>query len=380
MGQHRARLWGFTRLVRRTIKQFAVAAAALLCACSTVRTTVSTPVILDPEFHPINRGWGSPVWQDEFNGTSLDATKWVVARFCGGYNQERQCYTDRPDNLSVGGGSLTITAWRQLPEEDDDERALRCDGDDISVAPNEVGIVTCPASDPLKPDYDYSSARIHTNVPGSPHAWTYGRIEIRARMPYGQGTWPAFWMLPLPPADPWPQSGEIDILETVNLHIFSPADFKPTDFVQSNVHLCSDDPSYPIDPNASTSAQTLCQSWGSGYHKVHQPLSLQLGNFVGTTPDLTRSFHTYAVEWTDVDMRFFVDDQFLGQVMHGPDSQNHAPFQHPFYLIINLAIGGAMPGAPNPALWALFHRALLSLDWVRIYACGGDPTAKNCAY
>ena len=53
--------------------------AALLCACSTASNTV----ILDAEFHPTNRGWGSPVWQDEFNGTSLDATKWVVARFCG---------------------------------------------------------------------------------------------------------------------------------------------------------------------------------------------------------------------------------------------------------------------------------------------------------
>jgi beta-glucanase (GH16 family) len=358
---------------------FAVAAAALLGGCRTgIPAPVSYPVF-DSEFHPTNRGWGSnPVWQDEFNGPSVDATKWVVAQFCGGYNNEVQCYTDRPENIHVGNGYLTITAWRQLPEEDDDDRALRCDGTDISMAANEVGTVNCPASDPAKPDYTYSSARIHTNTPGS-LGWTYGRIEIRATMPYGQGTWPAFWMLPLPPTGPWPRSGEIDILETVNLDVFIPGNFGPTDSVQSNVHFCSDDPSHQ-DLNASASAQTVCQTCGSLYKKASQPLSLQLGNFVGTTPDLTRTFHTYAMEWTDVKMRFFVDDQFLGEVVHGPDCQSNAPFQHPFYLIINLAIGGDFPGPPNPATWALFHRALLSLDWVRVYACVGDPTAKNCAY
>lgn len=323
------------------------------------------------------------MWQDEFNGTSVDPAKWVVARFCGGYNQERQCYTDRPDNLQVGGGLLSITAWQEVPHHDDDERPLYCDGDDISaVGPTEVGMVTCPASDPSKPDYQYSSARIHTKVPGSPQAWKYGRIEIRAVMPHGPGTWPAFWMLPLPPADPWPKSGEIDILEAVNLHMSFPGYFVPTDVVQSNVHLCSDNPAaydYVIAP-ASNSAHATCQSWGSSYKKVDRERKLKLEDFVGTTPDLTRTFHTYAMEWTDDDMRFFVDDQFLGQVKHGPDSGTHAPFRQHFYLIINLAIGGAMPGAPSPTLWGFSRRTILRLDWVRAYTCVGDPTAKSCKY
>lgn len=365
----------------KTVALLASVAATILCACS----TVSNPVILDDEFHPTNRGWGSPVWQDEFDGTTVDPTKWVIARFCGGYNRELQCYTDYPDNIRVKDGFLAITAWHEVPHDDDDERPLRCDGDDIAaVGPTEVGKVTCPASDALKPDYSYSSGRIHTNVAGAPGAWTYGRIEIRAVMPHGQGTWPAFWMLPLPPADPWPQSGEIDILETVNLEFFDPVThtmYSPNDFVQSNVHLCSDSPWYPVDPHAAPSVEARCQTWGNTFHKVHRPLSRKLGQFVGTKPDLIFRFHTYAMEWTDIDMRFFVDDQFLGQIMHGPDSQKHAPFRQAFYLIINLAIGGAMPGPPVPTFWgSVSHRTRLVLDWVRVYACGGDPTAKNCAY
>lgn len=254
--------------VKAAMTTLAVAAAAVLCGCRTASPgpPISLPPVYDSVFHPINRGWDPvPVWQDEFIGTSIDDDRWVVAQFCGGYNEESQCYTNRLENIQVGGGHLTITARTELPIEDDNDRALRCDGTDISMAGNEVGTVNCPATPgdtPLK-DYNYSSARIHTHVPttpmnpSAPHAWTYGRIEIRARVPFGQGTWPAFWMLPLPSAVKWPRSGEIDILEAVNLHMFFPGSFE-TDRVQSNVHFCSTVIA-DLDPNASNDAQAVCQ-------------------------------------------------------------------------------------------------------------------------
>ncbi len=365
------------RAARTTL---AVAAAALLCGCGIGLPDPVVAPVFDSEFHPINRGWSSnPVWEDDFIGTQLDTAKWVVAQFCGGYNEELQCYTNRPRNLRVSGGHLTITACLEFPQVHNGYQ--RCDGTDISLAManNEVGTVNCPATPgdvPLK-DYLYSSARIHTRVSASTHAWTYGRIEIRARMPYGQGTWPAFWMLPLapPPGFKWPQSGEIDILETVDLG----KSIEQNDFVQPNVHLCSNTTAYGY-----TVVNSLMNPCPPGYDRVQSEQKLLLGAFAGTAPNLTAAFHTYAVEWTEDRMRFFVDGQVLGVVMHGPlsDSTNNwAPFQHPFYLIINLAIGGEFPpDPPKPSTWASSNCAPLDLDWVRVYTCVNDPTAKNCAF
>jgi beta-glucanase (GH16 family) len=199
-------------------------------------------------------------------------------------------------------------------------------------------------------------------------------------LPYGKGTWPAFWMLPLNPADPWPKSGEIDILEAVNLSKFTPTDFKPSDYVQSNLHFCSGYAYFPVDPNASGTAQNDCKNWDGSFNKVHRPMTLQMGTHPGKVPNLTGAFHTYAMEWSESDMRFFVDDQLIGQTLHGPDSKSYAPFRSPFYLIINLAIGGNMPGAPDRNTWALDYRVSLLIDWVRVYACAEDLTAKKCIF
>jgi beta-glucanase (GH16 family) len=373
------------------MKRLALPLALVLGACTTTTTTSpgwnTTPAVLDAEFHPINRGWGAPVWQDEFNGTKLDLTKWVAARFCGGYNNEYQCYTDRMDNLHVWGGALTIHADKA------DEPQEMCDGDPIGAAPNEAGTVNCPPSDPTQPDHYFTSGRIHTRVAGSggPHAWKYGRIEIRAVLPWGPGTWTAFWMLPVSPvapADHWPRSGEIDLMEAVNINLFysniSPAGYDPNDYIQSNIHLCSDDAAYAVDQHASQMAEGICQAMGNAFHKVHKPMSLQLGTYPGVVVNLTLAYHTYAMEWSDVDMRFFVDDQLVGQIAHGADP-NNAPFRQDFYLIINLAVGGDMPGPPIPSYY-VDYTAQLGVDWVRVYACTDpttslpDPTAKACIY
>src|SRR5690606_12891413 len=125
-------------------------------------------------------GW-QLVWADEFDGNALDLQRWeweVNAR--GGGNNELQYYTDRPENTRVEGGLLTLTARKETFTGPEGTR-------------------------------EYTSARIRTKGKGD---WKYGRIEVRARMPVGQGIWPAIWMMPTHDTyGGWAGSGEIDIME-----------------------------------------------------------------------------------------------------------------------------------------------------------------------
>lgn len=352
------------------MKRSALLLALAVCACNPNKT------VLDPEFHPIDRGWGShgPMWSDEFNGTALDSNNWVTAEFCGGYNGELQCYV--PGNISVTGGQLHITA----------ESQKTCGGttlpQDTQSIINEVGSVSCNSG-----PFTFTSARIHTRVaPNSNlprHGWLFGRIEIRARLPYGTGTWPAFWMLPMQDTyGSWPRSGEIDIMEAANLH----HPHQSSDYIQSNIHLCDAYQYYHADSNPPLQAQTNCTAMNispDSFHKASFPMPLYfMQNSTGWQPDLVSQFHTYAMEWSDWDMRFFVDNQLIGQVLHGEDGHNRAPFRHGFYLIMNLAIGGGMTGtgSPDPSTWLPGGRAELVIDWVRVYTCFSDPLARDCIY
>jgi beta-glucanase (GH16 family) len=350
------------------MKRFALPLIVALCSCNPNKTAV------DAEFHPLDRHWGShePVWRDEFNGTSVDPTKWVVARYCGGYNGEEQCYTDRPSNISVGGGNLTITA-----------RVETCEGDGPSNAPNEVGTVDCQNDGPGQ-NFSYTSARLHTrlNENGLLQGWRGGRMEIRAKLPYGKGTWPAFWFMPMGSLGPWPRSGEIDMMEAGSLH----QNYNGGDTVQANIHLCAY-AGYNIDPTPSATAVANCDFWDSQQYNYSKRSFLMARNFQSFqkwTPDLTTKFHTYAMEWSDHDIRFFVDDEQIGRTLHGADDNLWAPFSGIFYLIINLAVGGEMGGIPNPSLstnpWAAGPKAELVIDWVRIYTCVTDNRMRACIY
>lgn len=236
------------------------------------------------------------VWQDEFDGTSLDLTKWEpqigtgCPSLCGWGNNELQYY--RAQNATVAGGLLTITAKRE------------------SFGGSE-----------------YTSARLRTRNRGD---WTYGRIEVRAKMPIGQGLWPAVWMLPTDSVyGTWAASGEIDIVEYVG---------QDPDRVFGTLHYGGTFPQ-----NQFTSR---------GYE-------LPSGDF-------HTAFHDFALEWDATEMRWFVDGVLYATQTQWSSSgaPYPAPFDERFHLLLNLAVGGNLPGAPDGS--TVFPQQFV-VDHVRVY-------------
>jgi hypothetical protein len=126
------------------------------------------------------------VWEDEFEGDGLDLDKWNIEEWsAGAFNEEGQAYTDEIDNIYVENGNLHIRALRETYDPDNNGEA----------------------------DALYTSGRITTKYKGG---WQYAKVEVKAQLPLGEGTWPAIWMLPTEDTyGGWPESGEIDIMEYV---------------------------------------------------------------------------------------------------------------------------------------------------------------------
>lgn len=235
-------------------------------------------------------GW-QLVWQDEFDASVLDATKWVQETGGDGWgNNELEFYTARTENARLEAGHLVIEALQE----------------------------------PFG-TREYTSARLKTEgLPGG--AWRYGRIEARLRIPRGQGLWPAFWML----GDHcesvgWPQCGEIDIMENIGRE-------------PSRVHGTVHGPQY------------------SGAQGVGFPYDLNGAAFAD-------DYHVYAVEWEADSIRWYVDDAryatLTPQGVPGP-----WVFDHPFFIILNVAVGGGWPGSPDST--TSFPQTML-VDYVRVY-------------
>jgi len=228
------------------------------------------------------------VWSDEFDGAAggPPASHWVPDLGAGGWgNQELQYYTE--DNAATDGdGHLVITA-----------RAETMDGS------------------------PYTSARLTTN---GTFAVGYGRVEVRAKVPAGQGLWPAFWMLGTNFSTVgWPTCGEIDILEVRG---------GAPDIVQSSVH----GPGY------------------SGGKPIYDTLTLDDGS-------LADDFHTYAVQRDPGRLTFWLDDRRVHSVTRAdlPDGGGWV-FDQDFFLLLNLAVGGVFGGNPDettpfPAEYAIDH-------------------------
>lgn len=283
------------------------------------------------------------VWADEFEGDALDRSKWAPEESCwGGGNDERQCYTDRPENIEISDGVLRLKG-----------RSEQFTG---PLRPPEI------ADDPNPTrTQEYTSGKVRSKGLA---AWKYGRIEVRAKVPAGQGLWPAVWMMPDEPAyGPWPLSGEIDILETVNIGA-----------------VCDECPGSEIE-NRTVSALHF-GDLPPGNDLVDQKTPLATG---GLPSD---DFNTYAVEWGEGLITFFVNGEEHLRVSRGEwftgsqlaDGNANAPFDQPFYIMANLAVGGKWPERDNEK--GLDPDALpaeLQIDWIRVYQCAGDrETGRAC--
>jgi beta-glucanase (GH16 family) len=178
----------------------------------------------------------------------------------------------------------------------------------------------------------YTSARINTK---GVFAQAYGRFEARMLLPLGKGIWPAFWLLgDNHDETPWPKCGEIDILETIGA--------------------------------LSTTYSTLHGPGYSGDKGISAKYTLPAGEAVDT------AFHLYAVEWSPDDIKFFLDDHLVAERTRAdlPAGATWV-YDHPFYILLNFAVGGNWPGSPDEA--TVFPQQML-IDYVRVYTREALPS------
>jgi len=240
------------------------------------------------------------VWADEFDGEGvIDSEKWfhqtLLPNGQSWYNGEIQHYTNRQENSFVSDGTLKIVAKKGFFV-------------DQGVAK------------------EYTSARLNSKF-----AFTYGKVEVRAKLPFGVGTWPAIWTLgqnitepggfwtPTNGTTPWPACGEIDIMEHWG---------DSQDFVQSATHTPS--------------------SFGNTIKKGGQAI-----------PGASNEFHIYTMEWTEDKIVFSVDD--IEHYTYEPQTQNANtwPFDENQYLLLNVAI--------LPNISPTFIESSMEIDFVRVY-------------
>jgi hypothetical protein len=222
------------------------------------------------------------VWEDDFNTDGApNAANWTYDLGAGGWgNGEAQTYTNSAENVKVEDGSLKITA--------------KADGSG-----------------------GYTSARLKSE---GLKEFTYGRYEIRAKLPASQGTWPAIWMLGANyPTVSWPAAGEIDIME-------QKGDDKNT--VLSTIH-------YPGNSGGGAPTQ-----------------GIEL-----TTS--TTEFHNYTVEWSATEIKFAIDDE----VYHTLPNDATLPFNADFFFILNVAMGGTLGGTIDPD----FTEDMMEIDYIKVF-------------
>jgi len=251
----------------------------------------------------------SLLWNDEFNGTELDTTIWDYDPHEPGWtNNELQAYTTSADNVFLRDGNLVLKAIK---------------------------------TDRSGKDY-YTSGKIKSQ---NKKDFTYGKIVARAKVPEGQGLWPAIWMMPTDESfyGQWPKCGEIDIMEVLG------SDTK------------------------------------TAYGTLHygEPKGEQQGTVVLEDGSFSSDFHEYSVEWEPGEIRWYIDDQLYltandwFTAEEGKDEKPYpAPFDQPFFVQMNLAVGGTWPG--NPDETTDFDKAEFEIDYVRVYRKSWyDPAVKK---
>jgi beta-glucanase (GH16 family) len=239
--------------------------------------------------------------QDEFNTDGApDSSIWGydIGRGPNGDgwgNQELQYYTSRPENVTINNGIMVITARKE----------------DFQGA-------------------GYTSARLITK---NKFSQTYGRFEARIRVPFGQGMWPAFWMLGVPdgPSEIWPNIGEIDIME-----------------------MRGQEPS-----------KLIGSLHGPGY-SAGEAISKE---YILPNDRLDTGFHVYGIEWGPEYVNYYIDDVLYNQITPADlPSGSRWVFDNDFYILMNVAVGGTFVGDPNAE--TRFPQTML-VDYVRVYEYNG---------
>lgn len=233
------------------------------------------------------------LWHDEFDGDKLDETIWNYEPHEPGWtNEELQEYTTSTDNVFVKDGNLVIKA--------------------------------------IDKDGYYTSGKVTSQ---NKKDFLYGKVVARAKVPEGQGLWPAIWMMPKDEGHygQWPKCGEIDIMEVLG---------SQTDTAYGTVHY-------------------------------GEPHAEQQGTVVLDNGTFASDFHEYSVEWEPGEMRFYIDGNLYHTVNDWFTAENDvekpypAPFDQPFFVQMNLAVGGTWPGNPDDT--TDFSKAEFEVDYVRVY-------------
>ncbi len=237
------------------------------------------------------------VWEDDFEGDTLNLENWnrqVV--YAGRFNDEWQRYTDSVENSYVENGNLVIKAIHESNEHGMDQ---------------------------------YTSARLNT---AQKQTWKYGKISARIKLPEGEGMWPAFWMLGANINEnggdtPWPQSGEIDILEFYGS--------RNDGAVEANLHYADENEEH---------------AWmGQVVYELEE------GKFAD-------NFHIFELEWDEENIKWFVDgEEYASFSIVG---EQFSEFHQEFFLLLNIAVGGTYSGRPDETTPFPQH---MYVDWVRVY-------------
>lgn len=248
--------------------------------------SVFVPEDFDPNADNGEDAFETLIWSEEFNVDGApDPNTWNYDLGTGdnGWgNGESQFYTDRPENVIVEDGFLKITAKTE----------------NFNGSP-------------------YTSSRIQTF---ENFEFTYGRVEARAKLPFGRGTWPAIWSLGSDFLEnPWPGAGEIDIMEHVGNE-------------QDRIFGTTHDPAN-FAGNGRTGSVTV--------------------------PGVSDDFHLYSIEWTPTQIRFFVD----GEMFHSVSNNGTLPFNKDFFFVMNVAMGGTFGGEIDTD----FVESTMEVDYIRVY-------------
>jgi beta-glucanase (GH16 family) len=244
-------------------------------------------------------------WSDEFDGpdgSAIDTSKWSFQTGGNGWgNSELEYYTDRVEN-----------AYIENPTDANGVLVIK------TIKEKYMGL-------------NYTSARLFTY---KKFEQMFGRFEARMQIPYGQGIWPAFWMMGS--TGSWPNGGEIDIMENIG---------KEPNIIHGTIH----GPGY------------------SGANGLGAPFTLPAGQ------RWADDYHLFAMEWEPNIMRWYVDNQlYLTLTPAEIPAGTKWVYDHPFYLLLNVAVGGGWPGYPDKS--TTFPQTL-KVDFVRVYVRpGGWPT------